>query len=130
MRLLKQLIILIAISLSTISISYADNTTHSNAPVVFQVVQDQISFDHSLIKSASLITKKDGSFGGLQIVIKPSASKELTRVTEANVGKIANLVINDKIVASATLRSSLKNQFLITEITKTDAQKFIDSLHG
>lgn len=112
------------------SISFAEtNTKQNHAPVVFQVVQAQINFDNSMIKNASFITNNDGSFGGLEIQLKPSASKELTRITAAGVGKEANLVINDKIVSRATLRSSLQDQFLITDISKEDAQKFIDSLH-
>lgn len=130
MRLLKYLIILTASMIFMSSMSLADAITkQTHAPVVFQVIQAQINFDNSMIKSASFITKSDGSFGGLQIQLKPSASKELTHVTAAGIGKVANLVINDKIVTSATLRSSLQNQFLITDITKEDAQKFIDSLH-
>lgn len=43
-------------------------------------------------------------------------------------GKIANLVINKKIMTSATIQSPLQNKFLITGITKEDAKKFIDFL--
>lgn len=103
------------------------NKTQQNH-MVFQVVQNQLAFDNALIKHASIIENKDGTFGGLEVTLKPSASKEIKRITTAGIGKVANLVINGKIVSSAKLQSSLEHQFLITDITKENAQTFISYL--
>jgi preprotein translocase subunit SecD len=96
--------------------------------IEFQVIQDQLNFDNNSIKTASLSVNKDGSYSGLEIELKPSASNDLNRVTTANVGKVVNLVINGRIITSATIQSPLQNKFLIAGITKDEAQKFIDSL--
>ena len=138
MRPLNYLLIVTTSVMLMSSPSFANATsTSAHAPVVFQVIQDQINLEKPLIKSASLITNKDGSFGGIQIELNPSSAKELKRITAAGVGKVANLVINGRIVTSATLRSPLESKFIIYDsnktniygISKDDAQKFIDSLH-
>jgi len=127
MRLLNYFIILATSTMLMSPVSFADTTKHPHASIVFQVVQDQMNIDNSMIKDASLIDN-NGTYGGLKIILNTSDSKELTQITKAGVGKIANLVINNKIVTSATLRSSLQHQFLVLDITKEDAQAFIDSV--
>ena len=112
-------------------VSFADTITkQTHAPVVFQVIQDQMNIDNSMIKNVSIITNSDGSYGGLQIELKPSASKELTHMTTARVGKIANLVLNDKIYVTAKLSGPFAHKLFINanDISKEDAQAFIDSL--
>lgn len=127
MRLLDYLIILTTSTMMS-SVSYADNASkRDHAPVVFQVIQDQMSVDASMIKSASLIDN-NGKYGGLKIVLKPAAAKELKRITKAGVGRAANLELNNNTVTTVTLRSPLKHQLVVNDITKEDAQAFIDSL--
>lgn len=129
MRLLRCLLVLTTSVILLSPVSFANTTPKQvHAPIVFQIIQDQMNIDNSMIKSASIITDNDGIYGGLQINLNASASKELIRITKAGIGKIANIVLNNKIVSSATLQSSLQHQFLLTDITKEDAQMFIDSL--
>lgn len=128
MRLLDYLIILTTSTMMMSSTTYADNATkRDHAPVVFQVIQDQMNIDASMIKSASIIDN-NGTYGGLKIVLKPAAAKELKRITKAGVGRAANLELNNKTVTTVTLRSRLKHQLVINDITQEDAQAFIDSL--
>jgi len=128
MRIFK--VMALATSLAFLPIQGFSQNIHknSNARLEFQVIQEQINFDAANIKKASLIESKDGTFGGLQIELNPSASSDLTRVSEAGIGKCANLVLNKKIITSATIRSQLRNKFIIKDITKEDAQNYIDSL--
>ena len=129
MRLLNCLLVLTTSVIFLSPVSFANTITkQAHDPVVFQVIQDQLNIDNSVIKDASIITNSDGSYGGLQINLNSAASKELTRITTAGIGKVANIVLNNKIVSSATLQSSLQHQFLVTSIKKEDAQMFIDSL--
>jgi preprotein translocase subunit SecD len=130
MRLLNYLLILTtSLTLFTSSISLADTQTkHGPVSISFQVIQDQLNIDSSMIKSASIITNSNGAYYGLQIELSSSAAKELTHLTTNGVGKIANLVINNKIITSATIRSPLQDKFLITGITRKDAQEIIDSV--
>jgi hypothetical protein len=46
------------------------------------------------LKRASLSVNKDGSYSGLEIELKPSASNDLNRITTASVGKVANFVFS------------------------------------
>jgi preprotein translocase subunit SecD len=125
-------ILVLAASLTVLPALGFAQDTHKNQRnhMEFQVVQNQLVFDNSLIEHASFIKNKDGTFGGLEVTLKPSASEELKRITAAGIGKVANLVINDRIVSSAKLQSSLEHKFLITDIAKEDAQKFVDSLQA
>lgn len=128
MRLLKYLLILTTGTMMMSSVIYADNASkRDHAPVVFQVIQDQMNIDASMIKDASLIDN-NGTYGGLEIVLKPSAATELKRITKAGVGKIANLEINDKIVIAAKIRSPLEPKFVVSGISKDEAQTLINSL--
>ncbi len=128
MRVSNFLLISIMSSVMLFSSSvFAETTKSSHAPVVFQVIQDQINFDKTMIKSASVITKNGKN--SLEIVLNPSASKELAQVTGNAIGKTANFVINGKIMTSATIRASLQNKFLISDISKEDGQTIVDSLN-
>ena len=131
MRLLNYLLILTTSAMLISPVSFADIAIkHVHAPVVFQVIQDQMNIDNSMIKNVSIITNSNGSYGGLQIELKHSASKELTHMTAARVGKMANLVLNDKIYITAKLSEPFAHKLFINanSISKEDAQAFIDSL--
>lgn len=127
-RYLNQFIslMLIAVCLAlTPAVSFSTSTNNS---LIFQVVQDQLILDKSTIKNASLVEEKDGSFGGLEIEINPFASKKFERMTTHAIGKEANIVLNNKIISTAILKSPLANKFLIKNITNDDAKAFIGSL--
>lgn len=128
MRLLKYLVIAAASTMVMSSLTHAElMTKHDHAPIVFQVIQTQMNIDSSMIQGASLIDN-NGKYGGLEIVLKPSAASELKRITKAGVGRIANLEINDKVMLSAKIRSPLDPKFVVSGITKDEAQAFIDAL--
>lgn len=140
MRVLNYLLILATSTMliTTPTFAASNNVSgHQQSPVVFQVIQDQINLDKSMIKSASIVKNSDGSYGGLKIELTSDAAKELTRITSSGVGKMANLVINGKLVTSAKLVSPLQNPFLIYDnsknnvnaLTEKNAQEFINSLN-
>lgn len=128
MKFLKILVLSTSLALLPISGFSQNIDKYSQGSPALQVVQNQLFLDKSTVKNASLYENKDGTFGGLQIEIKPSASKDFVQLTKPGIGKIMNLVLNNKIISSAKIKSTLQNQFLVTDITKEEAQLIIDLL--
>lgn len=129
MHLIKTVILATGLTILPV-ISFSENTINysKNSPAVFQVVQNQFILDRTTIKSASINKKKDGTFGGVIIEIKSSASKDFIQLTKHNVGKVLNLVVNNKIISSAKIYNALSTQFVINGISKKEAQSLIDAL--
>lgn len=113
-------------------VSFANTTTKQvHAPIAFQIIQDQMNIDRSMIKDATLVTNNDGSYGGLKIELKSSVAKKLTQMTKKRVGKFANLVLNDKVIITAKLVEPFSpDKFIVNggSLTKEEAVSFIDSL--
>jgi hypothetical protein len=95
------------------------------ASLTFDIVQDQFVFDKITVDSASIITRKNGSYGGLQIKLKKEAAKLFENKTRLGVGKQVHLIFNDKITSTAVLQSPLKDNLLLVGISKEDAQQFL-----
>ncbi|OGT35684.1 MAG: hypothetical protein A3F11_07195 [Gammaproteobacteria bacterium RIFCSPHIGHO2_12_FULL_37_14] len=110
-------------SLIFFSSAMANNPT-PNHGVVFQVIQSQIIFDQSTIQSAHL-TK---SATGVHVILKPAAAKQFSNLTKNPIGKIANIVINGKIINSATINSALGKDMVIELPNKVQAEEFIKGL--
>ena|SRR3990167_11159832 len=110
-------------SLIFFSSAMAENPTPNNG-VVFQIIQSQFVFDHSTIQSAHL-TK---SANGVHVILKPAAAKQFSALTKNGIGKITNIVLNGKIINSATIRSSLGKDMMIELPNKIQAEEFIKEL--
>ena len=122
---MNKLITALSVIFSVIFFSPAmANNPTPNHGVVFQVIQSQIIFDHSTIQSANL-TK---SAIGVHVILKPSATKQFSDLTKNGTGKIANIVLNGKIIDSATINSTLGNDMVIALPTKIQAEEFIKGL--
>lgn len=93
-----------------------------------QVIQDQLVFDNTTIYSVFLI-EKNGVYRGLRIVLKPSAVKDIVRLSVGGLGKKMNLVFNNKIISTAVIQSPLGGDLQISGISKEDAEEFISNLN-
>lgn len=96
--------------------------------LAFEIVQDEFVFDHSTVDKAIIIERKDGSYGGLRIKLKPSAAPVLERATLIGMRKRANLIFNNQIISTAVIQSPLKDNLFIAGISKENAQHFIEEL--
>jgi preprotein translocase subunit SecD len=94
----------------------------------FQIIQDQIIFDNTVVQKASLYIKDNTGFAGLLIELKPHIADSFAHMTEAGVTKTANIVLNKKIVSSAVIHTALGKTILITGLTKEEAEHFLISL--
>lgn len=101
-----------------------------NVGLTLQVIQDQFVLDHSNVKSATLIKKPDGSFGGLMIELKTFAVPPLQQLTNDGIGRKMNLVINNRILSTPNIQIPLGKKFVIASITQGEAQAFISLLNN
>lgn len=98
-----------------------------NHSIVFQVIQSEISFNTSNVESAAVLKSEDNRYN-VEIKLMPSAAKEFERITRRNIDKPANMVFNDKIISRAVIRSQIGGNFIVTGLTKEEADKFVQSI--
>src|SRR5690348_449717 len=111
----------------------AVNTPNSglNTSLSFQVIQSQLFFDKTTVEAATLSPPQDNSGSyGVNIKLKAAAAKQLEKLSQAGLGKTANIIFNKQVISSPTIRSKLSGEFLIVGFTKDQAEQFIKSLHS
>lgn len=106
------------------------SSTPSNHALTFQVIQDQFVLDNSTVKSASIIEADGGIYKGLNIQLKPEASSTFTDMTKAGLGRKINLVYNNVVVTATAIQTPLGDNFLISGISRQDAQAFLNVLNA
>ncbi len=116
------------IAVLAVFLTFFTTESFANSSLTFYIIQDQLVLDNSSVKSATINEEKNGVYHGLNIELKPSATKYLNRISAAAIGKSIALILNTKIINMATIQSELGSSFIITGITKEDAQQFINSL--
>jgi len=99
----------------------------NNGFISFQIIQDQIRFDNSNIKNASII-EENGVFKGLEIELKNVAVENFQNITKAGLNKTLNVVLNNKIISSTIIQTPLNQKILISGLTKGEAFTFINAL--
>jgi hypothetical protein len=99
------------------------NTDHS---MVFQVIQDQMVFDNSTVESATIAVPKSAADSyGIHLKLNTIAAKKFSDLTQKNIGKQANIMLNEKVVSSTTIQSKLGGEFFVTGLTQEQANQFI-----
>lgn len=116
--------------LSTSVFAQAETTNTVNHNLIFQVIQDQFVLDNSTIKSATIIEGEGGIYKGLNIQLKPEAAATFTEISKAGVGRKLNLVYNNVVITTSVIQDSLGDNFLISGISKQDAQAFLNVLNA
>lgn len=121
--------LLIIVNLIFFSIPAFAELAKVNHSLIFQVIQDEFVLDNSTIKSASII-EDEGVYKGLHVELKPESSGVLTEMTKAGMGKRLSLILNNRIVFSSVIQTSLGSNLLVTGIAKQDAQDFLNMLNA
>lgn len=120
--------LLLTISLILFSLECFSSTSQSSEnSLTFQIVQTQITFNSSNIKSVAVVKQDDNKYG-LTIQLKAEAADEFARLTNANIGKIANIVFNGKIISTAMIQSKLGGSFLVTGFSKKEVETLASSI--
>lgn len=96
--------------------------------LVFEIVQDQFIFNHTNIEKASVLENKNGVYKGLHLKLKPAGAAMFERVSRTGMRKRVNLIFNNKIISTAIIQTPLKDDLLVTGISKDDALQFVDEL--
>lgn len=97
--------------------------------ILFQVNQDSMSFDNSTIEAATLVTvDAPANEYGVQLKLKKDAATKLKTISSQNIGKQSYLTLNDKLISSPTIRSELGAEFIVTGLTKEQADELIASI--
>ena len=113
---------------STVAIAAVE---YGNGSVTFQVIQHELIFDHSTIESAHIIVPKNNKYiysYGVNLKLKNKAANELSTITERNIGKKANIMINGIVISSATIQGGMGQDVSITGLTQEQAEQFIKNL--
>lgn len=86
-------------------------------------------FDESSVENATLISPENPrETYGVQLKLKPMAANKFGQLTEDGLGKMGNIILNDKLVSSPIIRAKLGAEFLVAGLTKEQAEQFIKSL--
>ena len=97
--------------------------------MVIQVVQSEMIFDKTMIASATIVPPTNGSDEyGVHVKLTTSAANQLGNLSQPNLGKQANIILNGILVSSPTLQSRLGGDFIIAGLTNDEANQFVNSL--
>lgn len=120
--------IILLFSLLT-SVSYAYISNQQTNMLRFQVVQSDIVFNKTTVDSATIqYPKTSADSYGVSVKLNEVATHALSKMTEEGLGKKVNIILNGKVISSAILLDKLGDSFLVTGLTKEDAESFIESL--
>lgn len=113
--------IMFIIMLTSINVAWCGTTAS------FQIIQEQFIFDSSTVEKAniSMPNAYHDSYA-VEINLKKAASDKLEKLTQENIGKKLNFVLNGKIISSAIIHSKLPGQIQITGFTKRQAENFVN----
>ncbi len=129
----KTIIATLAITLYSTAIASGTTTAapgmNTEPLMVFQVIQNQLVIDSSMIESAKIISPTNSSDQyGLQLKLKNTAANEFARMSGENIGKRMNMVLDGVVISSPTIQTKLGAEFLMSGLTKKQAEQFIKSL--
>lgn len=129
----KTILATLAITLYSTAIASGTTTAtpgmNTEPLMVFQIIQNQLVIDSSMIESATIISPTNSSDSyGLQLKLKNTAANELERISGENIGKQMNMVLNGVVISSPTIQSKLGAEFQMSGLTKEQAERFIKSV--
>ena len=130
---LKTIMASLAITLCSTAIASGMTTAttdmNTQSLIVFQVIQNQLVIDSSMIESASIVYPTNSSdLYGIELKLKNTAANELERISGENIGKQMNMVSDGVVVSSPTIQGKLGAEFQMYGLTKEQAERFIKSV--
>ena len=103
----------------------------SKQSIMFQVNQDSMSFDRSTLESATLVAVDATSNEyGVQLNLKKDAAVKLRAISSQNIGKQSRITLNGKLISSPTIQNELEAEFVVTGLTRGQAEKFVQAIAG
>lgn len=127
MKMFFKFIAIVLIGLLLSSTVLAKNCSEQS--IIFQVNQDQMSFDNSTLKSAIMIPIDETTNQyGLQLKLKKNAALKLKAISSKNIGQKARLIWNDVVISSPRIQSELGGEFMLTGLTQERAKQFVECI--
>lgn len=122
------------LSLLSFSAAMASGTTdvvpatYKEKPVaLFQVIESQLILNQADIESVTIDPAMNGA---VRLKLNPEAAHQLEFLTEANIGKRLNLIVNQKLISSPTIQSMFSGgDMILTGFTESEANAWIQSLN-
>lgn len=103
--------------------------TGNQSPMLFQVDREEMIFNSSTIESATMVPVDNATDQyGISLKLKNDAAAKFSDLTAKSIGKQARIILNDVLISSLTIQGKLGAEFLVTGLTKIQAQQFVDSL--
>jgi preprotein translocase subunit SecD len=97
--------------------------------MIFQVIQNQLVFDSSAIENATMVPPETSADSyGLKLKLSSSATKEFSKLTENSIDKRGNFILQGVLISSPIIRTKIGSEFLLTGLTKEQADLFIKNL--
>lgn len=97
--------------------------------MVFQVNHDSMTLNNSTLELATLVAiDATTNEYGVQLKLKKDAAIKLGAISAQNIGKQSHLTLNGKLISSPTIQGELGAEFIVTGLTKEQAEKFIESI--
>ncbi|MDF1678829.1 MAG: hypothetical protein P1U32_09070 [Legionellaceae bacterium] len=126
MKLLKGFLISLLFSASVVIAAEGTTTEEpdTSSELLVQVVQEQLTLSHDAIKKATATPPKTANdFYSIQIELNAQAAKQLETLSENNMGKSLNIILNDVLVSSSVVQSPLGKTFVITGLSREQATR-------
>ena len=123
----KFIILILGIFLfSTVAVAQQNSNKQS---IMFQVNQDSISFDNSTLESAIVVlVDATANEYAVRLKLKKEAAIKLKAITYRNIGKQSHLTLNGNLISSPTIQSEIGAEFVVTGLTREQAEKFVESI--
>jgi preprotein translocase subunit SecD len=98
---------------------------HLHNVLIFQVGDTRLLFDSSVIQTVTATKGVEGKHYSLNITLVPSEAAEFAKLSQANIGKKASLILNKKIIGPSTIQTQLSASFEVPGFTKEEAENFV-----
>ena len=126
----KWLIALLISPVLTLGIAYASPQVQTQInhhdTMTFQIIKSQFSLKKKDFQSISIVKNTDKY--AIEVQLTTQAAKLMMTYSAKNIGQAMNTVWHHHILNTATIRSSLGGQFLMTGLTKRQAKSIVESL--
>lgn len=119
--------LLIASLLSSLVVAPCAFAEELAPAMTMQIVQDQFILDATTISNA-IIVEPDHHYQGVHLELTPLAARKLAAMTSESVGKKINIILNDKVVSTNIIKSTIDNHVLITGMSYDEAQHFVNAI--
>ncbi len=132
MKILKGFLVSLLFS-SSVVIAAEGTTTEepdTSSDLLLQVVQEQITLNsNSIQKAKAILPKNVDDFYSVQLALNPQAAKQFETLSQNNMGKNLNIILNNVLVSSSVIQGTLGKEFIITGLSREQAMRLVNDVN-